>query len=331
MNGGPYITRLCDLHLQPGYTVHADERVENLMQMIKSQKSTHHTFVVMERSRPVGIIRSSDMFRILGTRYGVALNYKKRLREVMDPDFLVVDGSTPVEEASRKALARSYKSIYDDIVVTNEGHYAGVLPVYVLLTYLTEWKVREAAQSNPLTGLPGNERIREELDRKIKSLKPFTMIYTDIDHFKPYNDVYGFKNGDDVLKWISGLLQEPSVPDLFVGHIGGDDFITCLLPEDAIFYCQQVISRFEHGKRTFYTEEDAERGVLVSLDRDHQLKQFPLISLSMAIVDIHPSVGMNVDEVSVMAAGIKKRAKQMQGSNYYRECLNDCFSEKKTR
>lgn len=319
MAGDQSTARLQDLHLQPGHTADGNESVENLMQMIKSQKSAHRTFVVMKGCHPIGIIRSSDMFRILGTLYGVALHYKKRLYEVMYSNILVVDWTTPVEDVSRQAMARSYEDIYDDIVVTRNGEYIGVIPVYELLIFMTEYKVREATQKNPLTGLPGNERIRQILICKKENRTPITVIYTDIDHFKSFNDVYGFKYGDDVLKWVGKVLQEPNTPDLFVGHIGGDDFFTCLLPQHAEVYCQSVIKLFEQGKGQFYSEDDLSRGYIESLDRNHQLSRFPLISLSMAILDVHPNDHLGVSEISSMVALIKKQAKQIQGSNYFRE------------
>ncbi|MDB5083372.1 MAG: diguanylate cyclase/phosphodiesterase, partial [Bacilli bacterium] len=278
-------------------------------------------FVVMQSTKPIGIVRSHDMFRILGTHYGVALHYKKKMREVMYPDILAVDWNTTIDEVSRKSMERNYEDIYDDVVVTDQGEFVGVIPVYELLTYMTELKVREAAQKNPLSGLPGNERIIDMLDKKKQQGKDFSVLYIDIDHFKAFNDVYGFKHGDEMIVWTSRLLQDCDSADMFIGHIGGDDFLAIVWPDQAEHYCKEVIDRFEQGKLKFYSELDINNNFIMSLDRNHQWHRFPLVSLTIAIVDLRCTLLLDVSDIPALAAGIKKQAKQIEGSVYFREQL----------
>ncbi len=192
----------------------------------------------------------------------------------MYSNILIVDSGIQVDEASRKAMARTYEDIYDDILVTRAQQFIGVIPVYELLNFMTEFKLKEAVQQNPLTRLPGNEYIHSYLVFKIEQKQPFSIIYIDIDHFKSYNDVYGFKYGDDVLKWVGRILSSVHYTELFVGHIGGDDFISCLPSHHAEEYCKKVIEQFELEKKPFfYSDEDYSNNYIYSLDRDHKMQK----------------------------------------------------------
>jgi diguanylate cyclase (GGDEF)-like protein len=192
---------------------------------------------------------------------------------------------------------------------------------------MTEYKLKEAVQQSPLTGLPGNESIHDCLMFKLAQKQPFSVIYSDVDHFKSYNDVYGFKYGDDVLKWAGRVLSSFHYPDQFIGHIGGDDFVTCMAPDHAEQYCKKVIEQFEIEKKQFYSAEDHSNNYIQSLDRDHKLKRFPLICLSMVIVDIAPDKITELSEISLLSAKFKKQAKQIQGSNYIRVTENHSFTQ----
>ena len=307
---------LKELHIQPGHTVDEDEKLGDLVNHIKVQKSIRRTYVVLRDLVPVGIIRSVDMYELLGTKYGMELNYKKKLKDVMYENILIADSSMQVDELSRIAMARPYEDIYDDIIVTNNGRFIGVIPVYELLTFMTEYKLKNAMQQSPLTGLPGNESIEQYISHKLEMKQPFSIIYSDIDHFKAYNDVYGFKFGDDVINWVGKILTSFSIPDLFVGHIGGDDFVT-IIPEAYVHdYCDLAIERFEVEKKQFYAHEDYMKQYIVSLDREHRLKKFPFISISMAVINVGINQYTDLSAISISAAQLKKKAKNASGSIY---------------
>lgn len=310
------VPSLNELHIQPGHTVDEDEKLEDLANQIKVQKSTGRTYVVLNNNVPSGIIRSVDMYQLLGSKYGVELNYKKKLKEVMYSNVLIADSSMKVDELSRIAMARPYEDIYDDILVTEEGKFIGVIPVYELLTFMTEYKLKHAMQQNPLTGLPGNESIEQYIKYKLEHKQPFSVIYSDIDHFKAYNDVYGFKFGDDVIKWVGKILISLSIPELFVGHIGGDDFVSIVPQAYVDTYCEKTITHFEHEKKQFYSREDFSKQYIVSLDREHRLKKFPFMSISMAVLNVGINQYTNVSEISITAAQLKKKAKNVYGSIY---------------
>jgi PleD family two-component response regulator len=138
---------------------------------------------------------------------------------------------------------------------------------------------------SPLTGLPGNTRIQEELERAIREERRFALLYADLDNFKAYNDHYGFARGDDILRLaarlLHGAVQATARPDAFVGHVGGDDFVAITAEEAAKAVVEDLIERFDGEVPSLYDPEDAERGWIELENRRRQIEQFPLVSISV--------------------------------------------------
>ena len=62
--------------------------------------------------------------------------------------------------------------------------------------------------ANPLTHLPGNASIMDELESRIESQKPFAVGYCDLDKFKLYNDKYGFEKGDEIIMATARIIVQ---------------------------------------------------------------------------------------------------------------------------
>ena len=174
---------------------------------------------------------------------------------------------------------------------------------------------------SPLTGLPGNARIQAELKKRLLKNEKFTVLYLDLDNFKSYNDLYGFLKGDEIIKFTAKTIlknvKEASNSDIFVGHIGGDDFVAVLGGE--IEYekiCQNIISEFDMGVKYFFTEEDANRGYLKIQNRKGKMEHFPLTAISIGIVLVEPDRFSNVLEIGEVGAQVKHVAKKYKGSCY---------------
>lgn len=145
-----------------------------------------------------------------------------------------------------------------------------------------------AISVNPLTRLPGNPMIEEEVNRRIQKGTPFAFLYIDIDHFKSYNDAYGFERGDRVIRETADLLlagvRSNGSEGTFVGHIGGDDFVAIAPPTEAPHLAQTIVSSFDERSSAFYRAADRALGYVNTKCRRGQLQKFPLISLSIGIV-----------------------------------------------
>jgi diguanylate cyclase (GGDEF)-like protein len=177
--------------------------------------------------------------------------------------------------------------------------------------------------ANPLTYLPGNTSIMEELQARIDSKKVFAVGYADLDKFKVYNDKYGFEKGDDVIRETARLLiqvvRKKTGDNGFVGHIGGDDFV--FVADDAIMdeTCQEVIQEFDKAAPQFYNEEDRKAGYIVGKDRLGNEIKTGLLSISIGIVSNINAPITHVAQISEIGAELKKYAKSFSHSNYVRD------------
>ena len=176
--------------------------------------------------------------------------------------------------------------------------------------------------ANPLTHLPGNTSIMEELQQRIDQKQPFAVGYADLDNFKVYNDHYGFEKGDDIIRSTARLLiqqvQKEGGPDAFLGHIGGDDFV--FIAEDSVMdaICRAIIADFDRMAPEFYNEEDRQKGYIVGNDRQGNGIKIGLLSISIGIVSSVTHKITHVAQISEIGAELKKFAKSMDKSNYVR-------------
>ena len=175
---------------------------------------------------------------------------------------------------------------------------------------------------SPLTGLPGNVQIQAEMKKRLLNKEEFVMLYLDLDNFKAYNDVYGFLNGDEIIKFtartISNNIDKLSTSgNTFVGHIGGDDFVAIVSAEDDYeAICQSIIAEFDKGILKYFTEEDIERGYLEVPNRKCVIEEFPLTSISIGVVVVNKSRFHNILEIGEVGAQVKHLAKTTMGSAY---------------
>ncbi len=176
--------------------------------------------------------------------------------------------------------------------------------------------------TNPLTYLPGNNTIHETLKKAISQNGLFAVGYVDIDNFKAYNDKYGFEAGDLLIKETAKIILEKckeTDPNVFVGHIGGDDFVFITTPRYAEEICKKVIEIFDRTIPLFYDEETRKNKKITMPDRQGNIRDFPLATISIAIITNEHTNFSHVAEISERAAALKKKAKTLEGSN----CLKD--------
>ena len=173
---------------------------------------------------------------------------------------------------------------------------------------------------SPLTGLPGNVQIQAEMKKRLLNKEVFAIVYFDLDNFKAYNDVYGFANGDEIIKFtsrtISKYIHQIPESDNFIGHVGGDDFIAIISKADYESVCQNIILEFDKFAVTYYNEIDAERGFVEVANRKGIMEQFPLTSISIAVVEVDYKHFKSTLEIGEIGAQVKHQAKTVLGSTY---------------
>ncbi len=173
---------------------------------------------------------------------------------------------------------------------------------------------------SPLTGLPGNVQIQAEMKKRLLNKEVFAILYIDLDNFKAYNDVYGFSNGDEIIKFtakvISKYVHNLENSDNFVGHIGGDDFVAIVSKTDYDKICQEIIIEFDVGVENYYNNQDLERGYVEIENRKGILEQFPITTISIAVVEVDAETFRSPLEIGEVGAQVKHRAKSIMGSAY---------------
>lgn len=171
-----------------------------------------------------------------------------------------------------------------------------------------------------LTGLPGNIQIENELKRRISSRSQYAVLYIDLDNFKAYNDKYGYMNGDEVIKYTSDVIQE-AVQKFgdkgdFVGHVGGDDFVTILNYENARKVGRYIIKKFDSEIGQFYTEDDISKGFIKVLNRKGKLEKYAIMTITVAMISSKYKKYVTPLEIGEDGASVKKKAKTIEGSTF---------------
>lgn len=180
-------------------------------------------------------------------------------------------------------------------------------------------RTMENVGANPLTGLPGNNVITRTIEQAIGSGRAFAACYADLDHFKAYNDEYGFEAGDGVIKRtaevLAGSLRERG-GESFLGHIGGDDFFFLAAMDTWEDCCREIIRRFDSVIAEHYTPEHRRAGYIEAVNRQGEKVRYPMMTLSIGVVTSTHRQFTDAMQVSNLAAEMKKYAKGQPGSVY---------------
>lgn len=173
---------------------------------------------------------------------------------------------------------------------------------------------------SPLTNLPGNVQIQAEMKKRLMKRKFFAMLYIDLDNFKAYNDVYGFSNGDEIIKFTARTIiknvHSKEDDNNFIGHIGGDDFIAIVEDSDYEKICQNIIIEFDKNIKKYFSEDDITKGYLEVPNRKGIIEEFPLTTISVGVVEVDPGRFHNTLEIGEAGAQVKHLSKTISGSTY---------------
>ena len=274
---------------------------------------------VVHEGRPLGLLHKWRVLELYGTQYGRALYEKRSVIQFIGRDSLVVDQGSTLDEISRKLIEEDFHYLKQHFIVVNHGIYAGLGTTRTLLKHITQERIEKARYANPLTQLPGNVPINNELDKRLKRQLPFSFIYIDINDFKPLNDVLGYQIGDLVITRIADLLLKHfNQSNDFVGHIGGDDFVVMTEIEGVEELTGEVQSAFKAAAHSLYPQDMVQQGFMRALDRDGSPRNFPLTSIAFAIIRIESPCDYKPDQIADLAADAKKQSKKADGFCYSR-------------
>jgi diguanylate cyclase (GGDEF)-like protein len=273
---------------------------------------------VVNSSRPVGLVeRYSFLNKILHTIYSISLYGKQRIVDFLDHEPILVDINTNLETVSQTVTSQGNR--VHGFIVTESNKYYGVSTVLDLLHKITQQQIKSARHANPLTLLPGIVPTNEIINALLASHACFSLVYYDLDNFKPYNDHYGYEAGDRVIKRFAALLQEVyGAANASICHIGGDDFVVIDKSNHFVEHCEQAFELFAQEIPTFYAEEHVAAGGIEGFDRQNRACFYALLSTSAGIVP--PSTTKLCHshiEIADYANEAKKQAKRIDGNSLF--------------
>ena len=271
---------------------------------------------VVDDGVPLGLISRFEMIDHFARPYQRELYGKKSCSLFMDGTPLIADHETSLQELSYTMVQSDAHHLFNGFIITEHGRYLGMGTGHDLMREITQMQINAARYANPLTQLPGNVPINEHIDRLLHSGSRFWVCYCDLDHFKPFNDVYGYRKGDDVIQLTGEILSGDPNRD-FIGHIGGDDFMILFQSEDWETRCQAILERFAAAILAYYSTGDCERGGYISEDRQGKKVFYSLISLSLGVIKVEAHQYYTHHQIATQAAEAKKQAKKIHGNSLF--------------
>ncbi|OOM77472.1 GGDEF domain-containing protein [Clostridium sp. BL-8] len=271
---------------------------------------------VVDNGEVKGVVTRNSFYSKLGWRYGYSIYSSKAISIIMNTNYLSVDYKMPIDKVIKLAMARSKDTLYDHVTVTKNSKYYGIVTIKDLIEKTIEIEVDNARHSNPLTGLPGNVIIEQNIEKCIFSKEEYCVLYFDIDNFKPYNDVYGFENGDMIIKFLAKAITDNISKDDFIGHIGGDDFIAIVSSWNAEKVCKRILKNFNELAIEYYDSKDLKNGYIIAQNRHGIEEKFPLVSVSIAGLTNKKREFASSYVLAKESSKLKKKCKQNGGNCY---------------
>ncbi|MBC3767431.1 GGDEF domain-containing protein [Neptunicella marina] len=273
-----------------------------------------NSIAVLQDNKAIGIVHRSELLGLFSKPFGRDLYGKAPVVNVMERKPLAVDSTLSIDQVSRLVTSRARYHQEDDFIICKNGEFLGIGLVIDLLKQITEAQIKQARHSNPLTQLPGLVPINDCIEQLIRDERQFVVAHFDIDHFKPFNDVYGFAKGDEVILALGQCLQKfASSSHDTVGHIGGDDFIVLWNSEDWQNRVDNIVKSFSHAIKDLYQADHVQMGGFVCPDRYGESRFIPLTTLSIAAIEISAGSHQSAFEVSSCLSPLKHAAKQQSG------------------
>ena len=293
--------------------------IEQAYAIFESQPDLH-SLPVVDDGVPRGIIGRYALIDRLARPFQRELFGRKPCHALMNPSPQLVEANTSLLEVGRLIAETSIHNVADGFIVVDNGLYRGLGSSLDLMREITRLQIMAARHANPLTGLPGNDPLNGTIADWLEHNETFHAAYCDLDHFKPYNDIYGYARGDDAIRLLAQTLREHVDADRdYVGHIGGDDFMVLFRSVDWELRCRRILEKFNAAIAGLFTTDDLARGGYLAEDRKGERVFVPLVSLSIGAVQADPGRFATHHQISSAAVVAKKEAKKIAGNSLFIE------------
>lgn len=266
--------------------------------------------MVVDGDKPVGLVNRLDFVEQYAQPFHRELNGKRAVMQLMNTNPIVAERTAPLDSLINVLTGDDQRYLHDGFIITDNGRYAGIATGESLVRAVTELRIEAARHANPLTLLPGNIPLSEHINRLLDARVSFAACYFDLNNFKPYNDLYGYWRGDEMIKLAARLVAGHCDPSQdFVGHVGGDDFVVLFQSEDWATRCEHIVRRFNREARDLFDPRELELGGFHCEDRRGFQVFFPLTTIAVGQVAVSPGQFRDPEEVASAAAAAKKIAK----------------------
>jgi EAL domain-containing protein (putative c-di-GMP-specific phosphodiesterase class I)/GGDEF domain-containing protein len=272
-----------------------------------------HAVAVVEQNEPVALINRRAFMDRYALPYHRELFGKRPCLLFANASPVVIEKSMTVEDMAKLLASDDQRYLADGFVITEQGKYVGLGTGESLVRAVTEVRIEAARYANPLTFLPGNIPISSHITRLLGHEAGFYACYVDLNHFKPFNDQYGYWQGDEVLKFAAHVLADVCDPTRdFLGHVGGDDFLVLFQSDDWRERAQRAIHVFNEGAQRFYAPGDRLAGGIHGEDRRGNPTFFGFVTMAIGCVQVRPQAEhatYSSEDIASVAALAKRRAK----------------------
>ena len=291
---------------------------EQLFATFATDTSLRAVAIVDEGGWPVGLVSRQRFVEDYAKRYFRDLYGRKPCTMFANPSPKLVDINAGIDELTELLTSDDQRYLSDGIIITQGGRYRGLAGGEEIVRSVTESRIEAARHANPLTLLPGNIPITQHIERLLASGREFVACYADLNNFKPYNDLYGYWRGDEMILLAARCIAQQADPRRdFVGHVGGDDFVVLFQSDDWEARCLALIETFDAEALAMYEPAARESGGVTAEDRHGVMRFHPLTTISMGVVRVRAGHG-RAEDVASAAASAKRQAK-LRKLGLYRE------------
>ncbi|ARP90551.1 GGDEF domain-containing protein [Bordetella genomosp. 9] len=285
---------------------------DDVHRLFDERKSLHAVAVVDEDNRPLGIINRRDFTEHYAQRYTRELFGRDPCTTFMNDEPVLVDVHASIDQLSHVLVSEDQRYLVDGFIITRDGFYHGLGTGEALVRSVTEMRIEAARYANPLTSLPGNIPISQHIATLLDGGIDFVTCYCDLNHFKPFNDVYGYWRGDDMIQLCATVIRAHCDPQRdFVGHVGGDDFVILFRSADWRERAERIIAEFNRDAIALYDDAGRARGGIEAEDRYGVMRAFPFVTLSIGALHVAPVSGVRIrpEDIASAAARVKHQVK----------------------
>lgn len=298
---GDNIVKITEQHLTWIEPLNLNSTLYDLFVYFRNHPYALFIPIVDEKNRFVGIVEEVDIKQLSYSQYGLALAKNSSINKNIKP-YIKKNLCVNIDWGIDKILQTIN---YDDgdllgVFVLRDDKYMGFVNIKSLLQLSHLQNIEIAKDQNPLTKLYGNIKIQSFIvDALSVRDEIYHLVYFDFNDFKPFNDKYGFRVGNRAILMFADILKKYKNPNIFIGHIGGDDFFMgfCCYEYEKVFELTSIIMQeFKKIVKTLYIEQDLSNDCICTKDRFGIERKFGLLGVSCAVVEVVKSTGKSFDE-----------------------------------